>query len=152
VSGLVLLGLRILAAIALYAFLGSTLFILWRSLQQNAFTLASRQVKPLELIICTPNLDEQIRHFTQSNISIGRDPECDCVLAHGTVSAHHARLAFHHSQWWVDDLLSTNGTFLNEEILNSPTVLVNGDIIKCGQVLLTIVLNSEDHPDKGVNK
>lgn len=151
-SGLILFGLRILAAVALYAFLGTTLFILWRSLQQNTFTLASRQVKPLDLIIGTPNLDEQIRHFTQSNISIGRDPECDCVLAHGTVSARHARLAFHHSQWWVDDLLSTNGTFLNEEILNSPTVVVNGDIIKCGQVFLTIVLNSEDHPDKGVNK
>ena len=148
-SGIVLLGLRILAAIALYAFIGGAFFLLWRSLQQDALALASRQVIPLDLLVSSPDEDDQLLHFTQSDVAIGRDPDCDCILSHGTVSARHARLAFHHSQWWVDDLLSTNGTTLNDEPLQMPTVVVNGDTIKCGQITLTIIFKTEAQPRKG---
>jgi hypothetical protein len=142
-SGLVLLGLRILAAVALYAFLGYALFMVWRSLQQAALVLASRQVIPLELLISSPDEEDWMLHITQANVAIGRDPDCDCILSHSTVSARHARLAFHHAQWWVDDLLSTNGTKLNDEPLQLPTVVVNGDKIKCGQVTLTVTFKTE---------
>ena len=148
-SGLILLGLRILAAIALYAFLGSTLFILWRSLQQSTLALAAAQIKSVRLLISTPEKDDQQLDFAQNNISIGRDPDCDCILSNSTVSAHHTRLSYHHAQWWVDDLFSTNGTRLNDEQLNSPTVVVNGDIIKCGEIFITIMLKKEDPADKG---
>lgn len=148
-SGIVLLGLRILSALALYAFLGSALYLLWRSLQNDALNISTRQVAPIELTVSTPGEADRLFHFSQSNIAIGRDPDCDCVLAHGTVSARHARLSFHHSQWWVDDLLSTNGTLLNNEPLHIPTVIANGDTIKCGQITLTIALSSENHPLSG---
>jgi pSer/pThr/pTyr-binding forkhead associated (FHA) protein len=148
-SGVVLLGLRILAAIALYAFLGGARCLLWRSLQQDAFALASRQVIPLELLVSSPGEEDRLFHFTQSSVAIGRDPDCDCILSNGTVSARHARLAFHHSQWWVDDLFSTNGTQLNDEPLQMPTVVVNGDTIKCGQIALTVIFKKESYPDRG---
>ena len=92
-SELILLGLRILAVIALYAFLGGTLILLWRSLQQDTLALASRQVKPLDLLVSSPDEEDRLLHFIQGNVAIGRDPDCDCVLTHGTVSARHARLA-----------------------------------------------------------
>jgi pSer/pThr/pTyr-binding forkhead associated (FHA) protein len=59
------------------------------------------------------------------------------------VSARHARLTFHHHQWWVDDLQSTNGTKLNDEPLRIPTVVANGDTIKCGQVDLTVIIKDQ---------
>ena len=151
-SGLVLLGLRILSAMALYSFLGWALFLLWRLLRQDSLSLASRQITPLSLLISSPDEEDRLFQVTQSDVAIGRDPDCECVLAHGTVSARHARLAFHHSQWWVDDLLSTNGTKLNDEPLQMPTVVVNGDTIKCGQIALTIVFKAEtqQHPGEQV--
>ena len=148
-SGIVLLGLRILAAIALYAFLGSVLFLFWRSLRHEALTLASRQVIPLDLLVCSPGEEDRVLHFDQNNVAIGRDPDCDCILVNSTVSARHARLSFHHTKWWVDDLLSTNGTKLNDEPLQMPTVVVNGDTIKCGQISLTVTITVDTNPEIG---
>ncbi len=148
-SGFILLSLRVLSAVALYAFLGWALLLLWRLLRQDAQALASRKLTPLALSINTPDQPERIFQASQGDISIGRDPDCECVVPHVTVSARHARLAFHHNQWWVDDLQSTNGTTLNDEALQMPTVVVNGDTIKCGQVKLTIILNPEEQSGSG---
>jgi pSer/pThr/pTyr-binding forkhead associated (FHA) protein len=148
-SGVVLLGLRILLAIALYAFLGWALFLLWRTLRQDAQGVASRQVIPLGLLVSTPDTEDFLLNFTQGDIAIGRDPDCECVLTHSTVSARHARLTFHHHQWWVDDLQSTNGTKLNDEPLQMPTVVASGDTIKCGQVSLTIILGNQIQANPG---
>ncbi len=142
-SGIVLLGLRILAAVSLYAFLGWALFLLWKSLRQEALEIASRRVTPLDLQIVSPEENQTVLHFTGNNVVIGRDQDCECILKHGTVSARHARLTFHHNQWWLDDLQSTNGTKLNDEVLQTPTVVVNGDTIKCGESILIVVLNTE---------
>jgi len=148
-SGIVLLGLRILSALALYAFLGWALYLLWRTLRRDILTEASRHVPPLSLRISQPDEEELVRNFTQGEIAIGRDPDCECILAHGTVSARHARLNFHHHQWWVDDLQSTNGTKLNDEPLQIPTVVADGDTIKCGQVSLTVILSDQVLSDTG---
>ena len=147
-----MLGLRILAAIALYSFLGGILVLLWRSLKQETLIIASRQTVPVDLHIVTPGEEDKILHFSQNNVAIGRDPDCDCILSHSTVSAHHARLTFHHTQWWIDDLLSTNGTKINDEPLKTPTVVVNGDTIKCGQVEITILFNTENNPATGAQE
>ena len=148
-SGLVLLALRFLAAVALYAFLGAALVLLWRTIQQEAQAVASRQVTPLDLLISSPDDDDKCLHFSEGNVVIGRDPECECILHHNTVSARHARLAFHHSQWWVDDLFSTNGTKLNDDPLQMPTVVVSGDKISCGQINLTVIFKTEVHQSTG---
>ncbi len=148
-SGLVLLGLRILAAVALYAFLGGAFLLLWRTIKQEAQAISSRQVTALTLLIQTPEELEKRINFTQGSVVIGRDPDCDCVVLHNTVSARHARLAFHHGQWWIDDLFSTNGTRLNDDPLQMPTVVVNGDKIKCGQITLTVSFKTESHKNIG---
>lgn len=148
-SGLILLGLRILAAIALYSFLGWALYLLWRSLRQDALEISSRQVTPLDLLIDSPEEENILLHFTTTDVVIGRDVDCECKLIHGTVSARHARLTFHHNQWWIDDLQSTNGTKLNGELLQTPTIVVNGDTIKCGEITLTIILKTESQLKAG---
>lgn len=149
-SGLILLGLRILAAIALYAFLGWALYLLWQSLRRDSLAVSSRHVTPLELLVDSPEEENNLLHFTSSDVVIGRDIDCECKLTHGTVSARHARLTFHHSQWWLDDLQSTNGTKLNGEALQTPTVVVNGDTIKCGETTVKVILKTELQPSAGV--
>lgn len=137
-SALLLLGLRILAAAALYVFIGWALYLLWRSLQQETVFLSSRKVTPLNLLIQTSGESSQTLRFSQGDILIGRDPECEVILEDAAASARHARLSYHHNQWWLEDLQSTNGTKLNGEAVQTATIVVNGDIIQCGQTILLV--------------
>jgi pSer/pThr/pTyr-binding forkhead associated (FHA) protein len=134
-SGIVLLILRFLLVVSLYAFLGWALFTIWRDLQHQSELLAALQPPPVTLQV-VDNVTSF--HFTIPEVIIGRDPACDCLLEDQTVSIKHTRLSYHQNQWWVEDLNSTNGTFLNQEPITSPVVITNGDQLRCGQVLLTI--------------
>ncbi len=139
-SGIVFLGLRILLAACLYAFLGWALYTLWLGLRKESEFLAVRQAPPITVKIVDP---AQSVSFSKNEVSIGRDPACDFPLEDKTVSTQHARLIFHHNQWWIEDLGSTNGTFLNQERVSFPLVLTAGDQIRCGQVLLDILIGGQ---------
>jgi pSer/pThr/pTyr-binding forkhead associated (FHA) protein len=60
------------------------------------------------------------------------------------MSAHHARVTFHHSQWWLEDLNSTNGILLNQQKLTTPAVVISGDEFKCGNTIFSIRLDVDD--------
>jgi len=75
----------------------------------------------------------QRRFFTQGEITIGRDPACECSVDDDSVSARHARLSYHHHQWWLEDLGSTNGTLLNHVRVQMPTVVISEDEFICGE-------------------
>lgn len=138
-SGIVLLVLRILIAASLYAFLGLALYLLWRDLLQHSRPAAFAQPPVLTL---TRFADEEPvpMRFTIPEIIIGRDPACDFVLDDNTVSAKHTRLSFRQGQWWVEDLRSTNGTYLNQEPISTSLVITSGDEIRCGQVALNVTV------------
>lgn len=125
----ILLALRALMVLALYGFLAWCFLTLWRELKQQASNLAQRRVPALLVI----QSDTQMR-FAVPEVTIGRHPGCEWVLADETVSSRHARLVYHHDHWWLEDLGSRNGTFLNGDALTAPAVLTNQDQIRCGQV------------------
>jgi len=139
-SGPVLLVLRFLLAFCLYAFLGWAFLALWRDIRQQSELLSTRRVPSISLTIANADRPPQVRHFKQPEITLGRDPACECPLDDDAVSARHARLSYHHGQWWLGDLDSTNGTLLNQERLSTPTVVISGDEIGCGKTRLTITL------------
>jgi len=132
-SGEVVLGLRILAAACLYGLLGLAFYTIWKELRRQGETAEERKVPPI-LLSWLVDGQEQVREFSQPGVTLGRDPASDCALKDETVSARHAVLSFHHRQWWLEDLKSTNGTFLNDEKVEVPTVIVPGDEIRCGQI------------------
>src|SRR5215212_4317176 len=138
------LALRFALAIALYAFLGWALWTLWQELNQQGKKLASRKQPGITLYINVENDNQSLRQFSQSEITIGRDTNCDLSMIDEALSAHHARITFHHGQWWLEDLHSTNGTFLNREKLTTPAVLISGDEFKCGNTDFGIRIDAED--------
>lgn len=75
---------------------------------------------------------------------IGRDTKCDVSMMDEALSAHHARLSHHHGQWWLEDLNSTNGTYLNREKLTTPAVVITGDHFKCGNTVISIQVEDSD--------
>jgi hypothetical protein len=142
-GAILVLVLRIALAILLYAFVGWAFYTLWRDLNQQSQTLASHKIPPLLLKVQGEN-ELEPHYFTIPELIVGRDPQCDFHIQDDTVSAHHSRLSYHHHQWWVEDIHSTNGTYLNQERLTTPTVMITGDELRFGQVTLTVVVGENN--------
>jgi len=141
-SGIVLLILRLLMVVALYAFLGWAVYTLWRDMKRQSDLIEARKIPA---IIVQVEMEDQIgsHSYSVSELVIGRDQTCDLVLDANTVSAEHARLSYHHQNWWLEDLGSRNGTYLNLERVTTAAILVSGDELQIGQVLINISINDE---------
>jgi hypothetical protein len=75
-----------------------------------------------------------------AEVTVGRGGGCGIVLADDTfVSTTHARLYQQNGQAFVEDLGSTNGTFVNGKRLTSPTRLKRGDQVQFGQTLAEVI-------------
>jgi len=141
-SGTIILALRLTLAFALYGFLGWALVVLWRDIRKQGMSLANRRVTSISLTVRHGRSAPIVKNFTQSEIILGRDPGCDIPLTDDTVSTRHAQLTYHHNQWWLVDLSSTNGTILNRIAVTMPTVLTAGDEIQCGTTRLIVNLST----------
>jgi pSer/pThr/pTyr-binding forkhead associated (FHA) protein len=137
--GVIFLLLRILLAAVLFSFLGWALYLIWRDLKQHARETTIAQIPNLTLSP-TPDLSQQSFSFRSEAITIGRDPACECHLMDKTISGQHARLSYQMTQWWVEDLQSTNGTFLNQQPVDSPMVLATGDELRFGQLTFHVAI------------
>ena len=131
--GAILLAVRAALAVVLYGFLGWVFLTLWRELRTQSTSLANRRIPPISLFGIGPK--NTARHqYNHSKITVGRNPACDCMIDDDTVSAYHAQINYRHNQWWLEDLGSTNGCFINDQRVTSPIVLTSDDRIRFGQI------------------
>ncbi|MEW6189304.1 MAG: FHA domain-containing protein [Actinomycetota bacterium] len=75
----------------------------------------------------------------RDGLTIGRSPDNDIVLANSFVSHIHARILEKDGAYLIEDLNSTNGTFLREKRISKPAQLKSGDRIRIGKTLLEFV-------------
>ena len=69
----------------------------------------------------------------EGRMELGRDPACDVVVDHPSVSWRHLALVPDHSgRWTVTDLGSTNGTTVDDARVTAPTPLTPGAVIGLG--------------------
>lgn len=74
-----------------------------------------------------------------ASVTLGRAPENNVVLPDdGYASASHARIYWEDGRWWVEDLMSSNGTAVNDQLLTGPWQLQPNDVIKVGRTLFRI--------------
>ena len=69
---------------------------------------------------------------------IGRSRDCEIVLEDAGISRHHAELRPHEDGWTIEDLGSTNGTYLNRRKVTGATVIHRGDQIQVGNAIMEV--------------
>ena len=97
-----------------------------------------REVAPRRLVVTAGPLRGTTLPLTSSAILIGRAPSCTLVLDDDYSSSRHARIFPQDGQWFVEDLGSTNGTFVGRERVSEPTALRTGAQVKVGQSILEL--------------
>jgi serine/threonine protein kinase len=82
--------------------------------------------------------------FHQDVTTIGRTNGNDFVIAGRTVSRRHARLWFDNGRWYLEDIQSVNGTFVNNTRIYQPVALNDGDVVSFGDeiVIFNVTLGS----------
>ena len=73
-----------------------------------------------------------------SGVLLGRNPECTLVLDDDFASGRHARIFQRPEGWYVEDLGSTNGTYLGTTRLTDPVLVEVGATLRIGKTVLEL--------------
>jgi pSer/pThr/pTyr-binding forkhead associated (FHA) protein len=71
-------------------------------------------------------------------LQVGRAEACQIRLPDTYASSFHARIYNRDGSWYIEDLGSTNGTYLNQRRITSPAELRAGDKVKIGKTTLDL--------------
>lgn len=107
---------------------------------QEAQNQASQMPRPRarRLVISEGPLAGTEVELGSAPIMLGRAQECTLVLEDDYASGKHARLFPQGSRWFIEDLGSTNGTWLGEEQLTRASTVEPGDRIRIGKTVLEL--------------
>ena len=135
---IVLLALRILIAVVLYAFLGTLFVYIWRDMRaiSRQIDVSQRATGRLVVVDCGADvpLENGISFPLRPVTTIGRSPTNTIVLPDTFASTEHARIEAVRGQWWLEDRQSRNGTRLNNVPISGRVVLSSGDVISIGRI------------------
>lgn len=94
--------------------------------------------RPRRLVVSEGPLVGTEIELGSAPIMLGRAQECTVVLEDDFSSGKHARLFPQGSRWFLEDLGSTNGTWLGEEQLTRASTVEPGDRIRIGKTVLEL--------------
>ena len=90
------------------------------------------------LVVLTPPAVAGQVFELQAETTIGRASDCAVVIDDARVSKVHARIFERDDRWVVEDLGSTNGTLVNDHVLDHPENVGPGDRIQVGEHVLEL--------------
>jgi pSer/pThr/pTyr-binding forkhead associated (FHA) protein len=94
--------------------------------------------EPQQLLVPGGPLSGTTLPLTEQQITIGRSNDATLVLNDDYASSRHARLFPQDGQWIVEDLGSTNGTYLDRQKVTQPTPVPTGVPIRIGKTVLEL--------------
>ncbi len=98
----------------------------------------TRSRGPNQLLVTAGSLAGTSLGLTDQQITIGRANDATLVLSDDYASTRHARLFPQDGQWLVEDLGSTNGTYLDRQKVTRPTPVPVGVPIRIGKTVLEL--------------
>lgn len=132
-----LLFLRLGMLALIYLFLFQLIWLLRRSLVSSERTGRVPGVARLVVVESSGPLPARGHAFPLHDAtSIGRGAASNIRIDDPFLSAEHALVSLRDGQAYIEDLGSTNGTFVNRRQIAKPTTLQLGDVVQVGQVKL----------------
>ena len=97
-----------------------------------------RRGSPTQVVVTQGSNVGATAALAQAPILIGRGNDAAIRLDDDYVSTRHARIAASGDQWFVEDLGSTNGTYLGNQRLTQPTTIMLGSQVRIGKTVLEL--------------
>ncbi len=97
-----------------------------------------QKVKGSKIVVIEGPLNGTIIPLGDVQITIGRAPDSTLIIDDDYASSRHARIYPSEGSWVVEDLGSTNGTWIDRTRITSPTVLPVGAPLRVGRTTLQI--------------
>jgi pSer/pThr/pTyr-binding forkhead associated (FHA) protein len=94
--------------------------------------------RPTKVVVIDEKGGKAGTHRLSGTIQIGRAPSCQIRLTDTYISQLHAKITERNGSWVVEDLGSTNGTYLNQRKVTSPAAISPGDRIRVGKTVLEV--------------
>jgi pSer/pThr/pTyr-binding forkhead associated (FHA) protein len=98
---------------------------------RSSGTVVDVAAQPYLTMVVGPDMNSQIP--LTGSMYFGRDTENDVLVNDPRVSRRHARIRVEGTRATIVDVGSTNGTFVNDEILNGEQVLYDSDLVRMGR-------------------
>lgn len=142
-----------------FALLGLLYFFIYRAVRSVAIDLAGRRQAssnaqagdrkpkqkpsrsgkaPSSVAIHTPESPKARTVRLSGSLEIGRAEGCEIRLDDTYASQHHARFSTREGAWVVEDLGSTNGTYVNDHRIQTPVEVHAGDVVRIGKTVMEL--------------
>jgi len=119
------------------------LFLVW-AIRTNYKTALSAPAQPeaqAAFLLEVQAPDATFTYPLRKNSILGRDETADINLNDQAVSAKHCSFRQRGSSWYVYDLNSLNGTYVNEQKISQPVKIKANDRIKVGKTVILVLKN-----------
>lgn len=140
---IVIVVLQIAVVVLLYFFLWQVVQAITSDLRRSAMPVSTEQPAPYGNLVIMSSGQTGIpvgKAFPLKPLTmIGRSLECDVALNDTFLSAEHARLELRDEGWVLEDLGSTNSTFVNGLEVRNSTLVQNGDVVRIGRIEMRLV-------------
>lgn len=126
-----------------YIIIFIALIIMYKDMKNGNKRRIIKRKKSIGLEIINPGKNNTLKKGgvipIHSSLFIGRKNDNTLVLNDRYVSAHHAKIAFDGNDYFIEDLGSTNGTYLNSQKIEDKISLKSGDEIEIGTSLFKVL-------------
>ena len=93
---------------------------------------------PTKVVVLDASGSRVSTHRLSGSLEIGRESSCQIRPEDTYISQQHARIFERNGSWVVEDLGSTNGTYLNQQKVTVPSQISPGDRIRVGKTVLEV--------------
>lgn len=135
--------LRLIFVGIIYLFLWQVVRITLRDLKSAAQQEPARpRTKRAKIVVSEPaesDLDPGFAFNVGPKSTVGRRPDCEIVIDEPSVSALHARFESRNHAWYLTDLGSTNGTFVNGHPVAGSVYVETDDVVQFGRMTFQFV-------------
>jgi hypothetical protein len=140
-----------------YALLALLYFFVYRAIRSTASDVAGRRSappapeprarspkgsprgrRPSSVVVHAGEGAKPATYRLNGATDVGRAASCSITLEDTYVSQQHARFTERDGAWYVEDLGSTNGTYVNDHRVNQPTQVHAGDVVRLGKTVLEL--------------